>query len=112
MPKHCKGLQRHRGILRPLPFVLSMDKDPNVPADESPPPHAEAQAARADTGCASGLCAPRGARLPLLPLPMGTMVLCQQRAIWEGWQGKLPLRAPKVAPGVAAKSLKWGEILI
>ena len=39
-------------------------------------------------------------------------VLNQQRVIWEGWQDKVPLRAQKVAPGVPAKSLKWGEIPI
>lgn len=60
MPKHCEGLRRHRGILRPPPFVLSADEDPDVPADESPPPRAEAP------GCCPGSQGRRGVRLGAL----------------------------------------------
>ena len=37
MLKHREGLRRHRGIVRPPPFALPVDVDPDVLGDKSHP---------------------------------------------------------------------------
>lgn len=69
MLRHRQGLRRHQGTVRPLPFVLSVDADPDVPADESHPPRCRsAQLLPRQPGQTPG--GPRGSAVPgEAPLP-------------------------------------------